>query len=414
MSLPSFMIFIDMAGSATVLIIAALAFWFALRWSRQKPDDLFVHYIFLLTLAIVFFAFSRSVGHLVKQSLILSGNARGWELLSPYSGSVNTVSFILVFAFSLFFRRFQKIHYEIEAYRNNLEELVRLRTSELQLANDSLAREQERLAVTLGSIAEGVIATDLEGRVVLMNPVAEELTGWLSPEATGKKMEEIVSIVCQESDTPCPDAVKRVLSVPADNNPREKKILVAKSGRRVKIEESSAPIFDANHEIIGVVMVIRDVTEREKALASLFRLEKLESVGILAGGIAHDFRNLLSAINGSLELAFINLMSGEDATSLLKDARKATLRARVITEQLLTVSKGGDPIKKSTTIIDNIRDSARFMLYGTAVHCTFNIPDDLWHCDVDAGQLSQVIQNLVINARQAMSHKGEMVITCMN
>ena len=111
---------VDIVGSAMMLLLSIWCAVLATRLARQKPDDVFRNYIFLFTLAIVFFSISRSFGHLVKQLLLLNDMGATWALISPFSGAVNSVTFVIVFAFCIYFHRFQRVHAEIEYYKNNL------------------------------------------------------------------------------------------------------------------------------------------------------------------------------------------------------------------------------------------------------------------------------------------------------
>ncbi|MEA3348936.1 MAG: ATP-binding protein, partial [Pseudomonadota bacterium] len=177
----------------------------------------------------------------------------------------------------------------------------------------------------------------------------------------------------------------------------------------------AAPILDSEENIIGVVLVFRDVTQEKKREEELLKIRKLESVGVLAGGIAHDFNNILAAILGNINLADLNIEKDKNKAHLrLKEAEKASLRATDLTQQLLTFSKGGDPVREAASIAQVITDSADFVLRGGNVRCRYALPENLWLVDIDTGQMSQVIQNLVINARHAMPEGGEIKISCEN
>ena len=128
---------VDIVGSALMLILACWCFFLARNRSRQKPDDIFRNYLFLFTLAIVCFAISRSFGHLVKQFLLLGDMGSLWRVLSPFSGAVNTATFVVIFAFCIYFYRFQRVHAEIEYFKNNLEEMIAVRTDELEKAKNA-------------------------------------------------------------------------------------------------------------------------------------------------------------------------------------------------------------------------------------------------------------------------------------
>ena len=186
-----------------------------------------------------------------------------------------------------------------------------------------------------------------------------------------------------------------------------------KDGRWLDIEVSSSPIIK-NGAVVGSRDIVRDITERKKLEEELMKREKLESLGVLTGGLAHDFNNLLTAILGNISLAGIPGQTSEAILARLTDAEKAALRARDLTQQLLTFSKGGAPVKQMLNIGAIIKDSAAFSLSGSSVKCIYEMPKDLWSVEADAGQMSQVINNLVINADQAMPGGGTITITGEN
>ncbi len=146
----------------------------------------------------------------------------------------------------------------------------------------------------------------------------------------------------------------------------------------------------------------------------LLRTRNLESLGFLAGGIAHDFNNILTAIMGNVGLCLMKLSSDDPLYPLLDAVDKATTRATKLTQQLLTFARGGDPIKQLTSIAEVITTSADFVLRGSKVACQYIFPPDLWSVEIDPGQMSQVIQNLVINAIQAMPDGGTIDIRGQN
>ncbi|HON78918.1 MAG TPA: GAF domain-containing protein [Spirochaetota bacterium] len=146
----------------------------------------------------------------------------------------------------------------------------------------------------------------------------------------------------------------------------------------------------------------------------LIRARKIESLGILAGGIAHDFNNLLTIIYGNLSLAKLSESKTSQNYFLLHEAEKASLNAKDLTRQLLTFSKGGAPIKTTTSIENLLRDTVNFVLSGSNVRAAYSIPPDLWGAHIDEGQISQVIHNLIINSRQAMPEGGTITINVEN
>ncbi|MFH1435669.1 MAG: PAS domain S-box protein [Pseudomonadota bacterium] len=283
-----------------------------------------------------------------------------------------------------------------------------------RFAEEALAAERERLAVTLRSIGDGVIATDTEGRIVLVNKVAEQLTGWSQEEAAGKPLREVFPIINERTRKECENPVDKVVRTGATVGLANHTVLVSRDGTERILKDSGAPIRDRESRIVGVVLVFRDITRERKIEEELTKAEKLESVGVLAGGIAHDFNNILTAILGNIIVARMSGKPGEKAYDLLTEAEKASLRARDLTRQLLTFSKGGAPIRNPASIKQLVEETAGFSLRGSSARGVVKIPDDLWPVDIDEGQISQVINNLVINADQAMPKGGLVRVSAEN
>jgi PAS domain S-box-containing protein len=295
-----------------------------------------------------------------------------------------------------------------------LEDRIKERTAELATSNSALLSEKERLAVTLRSIGDGVIATDVSGRVALMNRVAEVLTGWSASEAVGEPLDRVFRTLERQTRRPLQDAVRAVLSDGqplADEAPR---LLVARDGRELLVAESAAPIRDPESRIVGAVFVFRDVTERDRMEEQLRNTQKLEAVGVLAGGIAHDFNNLLTGMFGFVEMAREHATDSGAVEEHTGRAMAVFEKARGLTRQLLTFSKAGEPVRQSVHLERVVRDAVAFVLSGSNVVADFSSDPDLWPCEVDEQQIAQVIDNLVLNARQAMTGGGVVSIRLEN
>ena len=163
-----------------------------------------------------------------------------------------------------------------------------------------------------------------------------------------------------------------------------------------------------------MALFFSEITSKIRLQEELQKIQKLESVGVLAGGIAHDFNNLLTAILGNISMAKIFSQPDDKVQERLIDAEKAAFRAQDLTQQLLTFSKGGAPIKSAVSISDLIHESTSFMLSGSNVKCDFESDDGIWPVNIDEGQISQVIQNIVKNADQAMPDGGIITIKAHN
>jgi PAS domain S-box-containing protein len=300
----------------------------------------------------------------------------------------------------------------LEQANQGLEIRVAARTAELAGANARLDKERETLAVTLRSIGDGVITTDTEGRVTLLNSAAEELTGWKTPEAVGRPLGEVLVIIDRGSRQPLGTPLAEVIRTDTVVGLPRQAMLVARNGVERLIADSIAPIHDKDSHIIGAVLVFRDVTERERLDVELQRTAKLDSIGVLAAGIAHDFNNALTGILGHLNLATLDAESTDTVAVDLKHAEEATLRARDLAKRLLTFAKGSAPAKAASDIERIVRDAANLAMSGSRARCAFDFQPNLPAVDVDAGQINQVIHNLLVNADQAMPDGGEISVRC--
>jgi two-component system, cell cycle sensor histidine kinase and response regulator CckA len=164
-----------------------------------------------------------------------------------------------------------------------------------------------------------------------------------------------------------------------------------------------------------VVLVIgHEITERKRIEKELLKVQKLESLGVLAGGIAHDFNNILASILGNIELVELETKLTDQTYACLEEAKKASLRAKQLTQQLLTFARGGEPVKHPVSIGTLITNSANFVMHGSSVICKYNIPEDLWQAYIDPGQISQVVHNITLNAVHAMPEGGLIEVSCEN
>jgi PAS domain S-box-containing protein len=299
----------------------------------------------------------------------------------------------------------------------NSEDQLRATNAELErkisdatTAEGLLAKEKELLAVTLRSIADGVITTDVQGRIVLFNEVAGRLTGWKSSEAIGRPLNEVFETKGAGTDR---DILRSGLDEVAAQPGRDA-VLVVRDGVERNISQSVAPIIDHAGQKIGAVLVFRDVTEKVQSEAETQRASKLESIGVLAGGIAHDFNNILTVILGNISLARMFDTSGGSLADALLEAEKASLRARELTQRLLTFARGGAPIKKPLDLSSLVRECAARTLQGTDVVPEFFVGDDLWSVEADESQIHQVVQNLVSYARASVSKDPRLDIHVLN
>ena len=303
---------------------------------------------------------------------------------------------------------------ELAQVMAGLEDRIAERTTELARANDALSSEKERLAVTLSSIGDGVIATDVDARIILTNRVAEQLTGWTAPEAAGRPLADVFRTVHRDTRATRPDLASRALAGGGITTATEPCLLIARDGTERLVADSAAAICDSSGRVVGVVCVFRDVTERERTEEQLRNAQKLEALGVLAGGLAHDFNNLLTGVFGFVDLASNTADDPAEVRAATQQALSVLEKARGLTRQLLTFSKAGEPLRRPMAMGQLVQQEVAFVLAGTKVAADLKIAPDLWPCDVDGQQMSQVVDNLVINARQAMPAGGTVTIELCN
>ncbi|MBD3390789.1 MAG: PAS domain S-box protein [Chitinivibrionales bacterium] len=301
-----------------------------------------------------------------------------------------------------------------------LEKAVQERTDQLQQANRELREDIERIRETelalraseqmyrdlVETSPEPILVTDHELRVVMSNRAAVDAFGMQKRAALhARKYPELVA----EADRQRADALFRAAENTGNSQTGELQFARG-SGSSFLGEMHLARMADTEGQVFGFVSIVRDVTAKRKQDAELFKAQKLESVGTLAGGLAHDFNNVLTGIIGNLFMARSGMEPGTEAASLLEDAERAALRAKRLTSQLLTFSTGGEPVKEVVSLADIIENAARFCFSGSKVQCTLDIPSTLPAVEADKGQLDQVISNLLINADQAMPNGGTVEI----
>ncbi|MBF0452669.1 MAG: response regulator, partial [Candidatus Magnetomorum sp.] len=187
-----------------------------------------------------------------------------------------------------------------------------------------------------------------------------------------------------------------------------------KNGAYIDLFTNAVPLQDGKSTIMGALGVARDITQKIKYENQVKQVQKMEAVGMLAGGIAHDFNNILGVITGNISHALTSIKKDEELFDVLSDVQQGAMQAQQLTQQLLTFSIGGEPIKKEVDLNRLITESATFNTRGSKTRCEFNITHDLWTVKIDKGQMNQVFGNLIINATQAMPSGGIITLQTEN
>lgn len=287
--------------------------------------------------------------------------------------------------------------------RSQLEKEIDDRTNELQ-------KEKKQLAVTLKSIGEGVIATEIKGKISLINDHAKKILDVDKDLNQNKYFNDILRIYDIDTEEEILNPFEYLLSNDKEKYSNKEYLLKTLKENQKLVSIGSALLLDESGISFGNVFVFRDTTEQKAIENELQKNQKLESLGILAGGIAHDFNNILTAVIGNLSLAKYSLSSKDEVYELLENAENASVQAKGLTHQLLTFAKGGTPIKGIVSITDIINESLGFILSGSNVKYHTYFEENLPLVELDSGQVSQVIQNLIINADQSMPNGGNLYI----
>ncbi len=273
--------------------------------------------------------------------------------------------------------------------------------SERKRTEETLSSQAELLDLTHDSI----MMHDLDDRIIFWNRGAEQIFGWSREEAVGRVHSTLLKAVFP---------VERRLiheQLMATGRWEGELFQTRRDGRSLTVASRWAVQRDSTGAPMAILVTSNDITQRKHLEEELFKAQKLESIGLLAGGIAHDFNNLLTAILGNITLARRASPREGESALLLAEAEKGCMNAKSLTNQLLTFAKGGTPIRTAARIGALVRETAGFILRGSPVTCTFDIPHDLPPVEIDGGQISQVLQNIIMNAVQAMPTPGTVIIS---
>ena len=280
-----------------------------------------------------------------------------------------------------------------------------------QVSTQAALRASEgRLRGVFESAQIGMIVTGPGARILRANPALCSLLDYTEDELRQRTFVDITHPDDVEHSRRQSQALRSGKAPHIDMEKRYVRRDGSVVWARTTVSRTMGPAEDGRE----FVVMVQDISQRKRMERELGKIEKLESLGVLAGGIAHDFNNLLTGILGNLSLARMQQGDPVGLSKRLDQAEKASLRARELTQQLLTFSRGGAPVKKTLAAGALVRETAEFAISGSNVLGQVVVAEDLWLVDADPGQLGQVVHNLVINADQAMPDGGAVHVRVAN
>ncbi|MBW2575428.1 MAG: response regulator [Deltaproteobacteria bacterium] len=289
----------------------------------------------------------------------------------------------------------QEMYFRVERCLENLEIKKRVKQAE-----EALRESEERFRMLFQNSTDGIIVADPgTGKFIYVNPAICKTLGYTEEELTQMSVVDIHPKNSLEHVVSGFEAQARGEKLLAMNIP-----CLKKDGTIIYMDIKASMVkMGEKHSIMGV---FRDITERKHLEAKLQQAQKMEAIGILSGGFAHDFNNLLSIITGNIELAKDNVKPESGISEYLDEAEEASLRAQKLTNQLITFSKGGAPVKKAGSIGVLVKKITNIALSNSKVKCEYFISNDLYAVEFDQGQMKHAVKNLIVNAVESMPDGG--------
>jgi PAS domain S-box-containing protein len=279
-------------------------------------------------------------------------------------------------------------------------------------AIESLRRSEENLRITLRSIGDGVITADRDGTVTAMNPVAEALTGWPAEDAVGKPISQVFEVINEFSREKIENPVAAVLRSGKAFTLADNTLLVGRDRSERRVADSGAPIRTAAGELVGVVLVFRDVTEKSGLEEQLRHAQKMDAIGRLAGGVAHDFNNLLAGILGSAEVLERMLKDRRDTEPFVRLIVDTSHRAGALTSKLLNLSRQGRREPARIDVNALVEDVAQILRSSIDRRIEVRTRCEAARAFIlgDPTEIQSIVLNLGVNARDAMPMGGSMLL----
>jgi PAS domain S-box-containing protein len=273
----------------------------------------------------------------------------------------------------------------------------------LKRAEEAIRRSEATSRALLDATTDDAYLVDTDGVVIACNEPAARSLGVRREELLGSNVLDLFA----------PEVRKRRRAA-MDEAVASRRPYEFEDEREGRIHHAVLYPVAGDRGIDRLAVYTRDVTDARRLEKEVRRAHKLEALGVMAGGIAHDFNNLLTAIIGNQSLARMAVEAGEDTSEPFREAAEASERARELALQLLTFSRGGDPVRRPTDVSVILLGASRYLPEGSRATCICDVPDDIWSAHADARQIGQVIEQLVVNADQAMPRGGTITLAVSN
>ena len=322
---------------------------------------------------------------------------------------------------------------ELKKYRAHLETVIARRTAELKKTNAQLHRllhfielterklATDSLEIDLHdekeipvSIEEGVITADTDLKIVLINEAALQQLGWAEDDAIGTGIGEVFTSTDASVAKRLTASLKSMASSGTAGEPLGNIQVQSRTGDAPVFVSYAEPILDSDGERVGVVLTFRNATENRKKEYEALRTRKLESLNLMVRGVAHDFNNILSSVLANIQLARMELDVAGSGYGRLIRAEDSLLKARELSDQLLTYSSGETPQGKTTDLVGLIKDVGTFSVRGTNVNCEFLVPADLWSVPLDEDLVRMMLNDLFLFLDSSMADGGTIRVSAQN
>ena len=403
---------VDVGGAVLMIILSFLCARYAVLLRRRDPEHIVWAFVLWICLALALFAVSRSVGHIAKQVLILAGRQPVWEQLRPFSGAINTVTFVVAGAITLFFERtwtiYQKIlegrkalqnaHEELVYLNQNLENLIENRTRALALSEYKYRRIFEESK-------DLILLTNKHGQVIDINPAGRVMLG-LQENSNGfdfsdffyksADWQQVMGSLWQQGF---------VSSAEVD--------LKTAEGERKRVLLSGSMAADGDGPVDGMHFLVKDIQQQQIMREQMVQADKLASIGELSSGIAHEINNPLGVILGYTQLMLRSEQKESARAADLKTIEKQVRHCKSIVEDLLNFARTSAPKKELTDIHGVIEEVLQFIRQHSKledVHIETHYDRGIKPLLIDEKKIKQVLINLLMNAMHALGRHGTISI----